>query len=98
MTKGKWYAGGQERAQVAVGLLVELVKNLTAPNERPLQELLAKYYQELVAQKSGSNLYVFDRMELAVSQCMRTNGIVLNDDNRQRMTDLLALSHVYYGR
>lgn len=37
MTKVKWYAGGQERAQVAVGLLVELVKNLIAPNERPLQ-------------------------------------------------------------
>lgn len=37
MAKVKWYAGGQERAQVAVGLLVELVKNLIAPNERPLQ-------------------------------------------------------------
>ncbi|MFC6180595.1 helix-turn-helix domain-containing protein [Lactiplantibacillus daowaiensis] len=95
--KVKWYAGGQERAQVAVGLLVGLIENLNASNEQPLRELLASYYQELVDQRSGSNLYVFDRMNLGVSRCMQKNGIVLSADNRQRMNDLLALNYIHYS-
>ena len=96
MTTIKWDTSGQSKARVATGLIVEIVANLDPEKERPLRELLAAYYTELINQRSGSNLAVLRRLYLGVSKCMQQNGIILDADNEQRLNALLALGSVRY--
>lgn len=96
MTEIKWDTSGQSKARVATGLIVEIVANLDPEKERPLRELLASYYTELINQRSGSNLAVLRRLYLGVSKCMQKNGIILDTDNEQRLNALLALGAVRY--
>lgn len=96
MTKMQWQTSGQEKARVATGLIVEIVANLDPEKDRPLRELLADYYTELINQQSGSNLAVLRRLYLSVSKCMQQNGIILDAENEQRLAALLALGSVRY--
>jgi len=96
MTKMQWNTSGQEKARVATGLIVEIVANLDPEKDRPLRELLADYYTELINQRSGSNLAVLRRLYLGVSKCMQRNGIILDAENEQRLAALLALGSVRY--
>lgn len=96
MTEIKWDTSGQSKARVATGLIVEIVANLDPEKERPLRELLASYYTELINQRSGSNLAVLRRLYLGVSKCMQKNGIILDADTEQRLNALLALGAVRY--
>jgi len=96
MTKIRWDTSGQEKAQVATGLIVEIVANLDPEKDQPLRELLASYYTELINQRSGSNLAVLRRLYLGVSKCMQRHDIVLDAESEQRMTALLALGEVRY--
>ena len=96
MTEIKWDTSGQSKPRVATGLIVEIVANLDPEKDRPLRELLASYYTELINQRSGSNLAVLRRLYLGVSKCMQKNGIILDADNEQRLNALLALGAVRY--
>ncbi|BDZ29650.1 bacteriocin immunity protein [Lactiplantibacillus sp. WILCCON 0030] len=96
MTKINWDGSGQEKARVATGLIADIVANLDPEKDRPLRELLAAYYTELINQRSGSNLSVLRRLYLSVSKCMQQNGIILNAENEQRLAALLALGAVRY--
>lgn len=92
----KWYSGGQDRARVAVGIISDLVANLNTTNEQPLRQLLATYYQELLEQRTGSVLGVFDRMNLDISKCLRQQQIKLSPENEQLMQQLVGLNMIYY--
>ena len=92
----KWYSGGQDRARVAVGIISDLVANLNTTNEQPLRQLLATYYQELLEQRTGSVLGVFDRMNLDISKCLRQQQIKLSPENEQLMHQLVGLNMIYY--
>jgi len=92
----KWYAGGHDRAEVALGLITDLVANLDDQHDQPLRELLASYYKELIDQRSGSNLYVITRMGIGLSKCLHQNEIVLDEDNERRLKALLELNNVRY--
>lgn len=96
MTTVEWYGGGQKRAQVAAEKIMELVGHLNMTTEQPLRVVLAAYYTELLRQQSGSNLYVFDRLSLAVSSCLRKNKIVLSPENSRRLNEILALNYIRY--
>ena len=92
----KWYSGGQDRARVAVGIISDLVANLNTTNEQPLRQLLATYYQELLEQRTGSVLGVFDRMNLDISKCLRQQQIKLSPENEQLMQQLMGLNMIHY--
>ena len=96
MNAVKWYASGHDRAEVALGLIADLVANLDDQHDRPLRQLLASYYTELIDQRSGSNLYVITRIGIGVSKCLQQNEIVLDEDNERRLKALLALNNVHY--
>ncbi|MCA5598082.1 bacteriocin immunity protein [Lactiplantibacillus argentoratensis] len=56
-----------------MGIISDLVANLNTTNEQPLRQLLATYYQELLEQRTGSVLGVFDRMNLDISNVCGSN-------------------------
>lgn len=92
----KWYAGGQDRAKVATGLMMDLVAHLNNTTEKPFRELVGRYYGELIRQQSGSNIYVFERMGLDFSKCLHQNGIKLSPENSARVDKLLQLNYIRY--
>ncbi|RRK11486.1 helix-turn-helix domain-containing protein [Lactiplantibacillus garii] len=92
----KWYAGGQDRAKVATAIMMDLVAHLNTTTEKPFRELVGQYYSELIRQQSGSNIYVFDRMGLDFSKCLRQNGIKLSPENSARVDKLLQLNYIRY--
>ncbi|RRK09904.1 helix-turn-helix domain-containing protein [Lactiplantibacillus garii] len=92
----KWYRTGQERSRVATSIMLDLVADLNNTTEQPLRELIAAYYTELIKQNSGSPEYVFTRFSLAVSKCLRQNGIVLSPENSKRVNDIIQLYQVRY--
>jgi len=92
----KWYSSGQARAKAATAIMMDLVANLNQTTERPVRELIGNYYRELVQQQSGSNMYVFERMGLEISACLRKNDIVLSPENSKRVDQLIAMNYVRY--
>ncbi|WP_318764969.1 helix-turn-helix domain-containing protein [Lactiplantibacillus carotarum] len=92
----KWYSTGQERSRMAAAIMLDLVGNLNQTTEQPLRELLARYYEELIKQNSGSPEYIFTRFGLEVSKCLRQNGIVLAPENSKRINDIIQLYQVRY--
>lgn len=92
----KWYSSGQARAKAATAIMMDLVANLNQTTERPFRQLIGNYYRELVQQQSGSNMYVFERMGIEISACLRKNGIVLSPENAKRVDQLIAMNYVRY--
>lgn len=92
----KWYSTGQERSRLAAAIMLDLVGDLNPTTEQPLRELLARYYDELIKQNSGSPEYIFTRFGLEVSKCLRQNGIVLSPENSKRVNDIIQLYQVRY--
>ena len=92
----KWYSTGQERSRLAASIMLELVGELNQTTEQPLRELLARYYDELIKQNSGSPEYIFTRFGLDVSKCLHQNGIVLSPENSKRVNDIIQLYQVRY--
>ncbi|WP_318764971.1 bacteriocin immunity protein [Lactiplantibacillus carotarum] len=90
-----WYSTGEQRRQTAMAKILDLVGDLSPTTEQPLRELLARYYQELLAQTSGSPVYVLMRLDLDIATCLHQNGIVLSPANSKRIHDLIKLTPGY---
>lgn len=91
----KWYDGRTERAEIACGNLMELIKNLSEPSERPLRELFASYVTEFSNDLNAFPL-ILSRFNLDVSNCLLKHRIVLNPENKQLFKEILALSELRY--
>ncbi|WP_412937098.1 bacteriocin immunity protein [Lactiplantibacillus plantarum] len=57
---------------------------------------MATYYQELLEQRTGSVLGVFDRMNLDISKCLRQQQIKLSPENEQLVQQLMGLNMIHY--
>lgn len=91
----KWYDGRTERAEIACNNLMDLIKNLTEPNEQPLRELFANYVTEFSNDLNAFPL-ILSRFNLDVSNCLLKHRIVLNPENKQLFKEILALSELRY--
>ncbi|EAA0043348.1 TPA: bacteriocin immunity protein [Listeria monocytogenes] len=97
MKKVKWYSGGDERGEKAIGLILELLKELnTNSDSQLLQEVLNKYKEEL-ENKGSSVPLVLSRMNLAISHAIRKNGVILSDTQSTILKELTSLSSIRYG-
>lgn len=95
--KVKWYSGGDERGEKAIGLILELLKELnTNSDSQLLQEVLNKYKEEL-ENKGSSVPLVLSRMNLAISHSIRKNGVILSDTQSTILKELTSLSSIRYG-
>jgi len=93
----KWFSGGKDRANNAIELITDLLVELNGDIQtEPLQQVLVNYKDELERQES-SVPYILSRMNIAISNVMSKNGIMLSKKQSNLMKQLSNLSNIYYG-
>ncbi|WP_179395285.1 helix-turn-helix domain-containing protein [Lacticaseibacillus absianus] len=90
----KWYAGGSERAKLAIAKLTEIMAALP-PTQASLRALLQTYYDLLMAQ--GTSVpYVLTTMNLEAAGLMHKQGFLLPPVAEARYKELMRLSNIRY--
>ena len=97
MSKLKWFSGGEDRAKEAIAIIADLLADLEKDEKNmPLQEVLSSYESEL-EKKSTSVSLVLSRMNMDISSTVRSNGIILSQNQSKKMKELSELSAIRYG-
>lgn len=96
MSDLKWYDGGMERREAALGMIEDLVPKLNDTNERPLKELLVDFHKQLT--DAGEAVpYTLKRLSLMSSKTMLNNHIKLSEENSAALAKIVSLNEILYG-
>ena len=93
----KWFAGGKERQEAALKILVVLNDSLSDEMpEKPLKELIAKYILEFRSPNRPVP-YILNAFNLEVAHCLRENQIELSKRQLQAFEKIRQLSNIKYA-
>ncbi|MFS7260363.1 bacteriocin immunity protein [Carnobacterium divergens] len=97
MKKLNWFSGGNERGKQAQNIITDLLTDLKTDCENEfLQKVLEDYLEEF-KQKRTSVPFILSRMNLAISEAVRNDGVPLSDSQSKQLKELTSLSTIRYG-
>ncbi|EUJ30550.1 SakacinP immunity protein, SpiA [Listeria floridensis FSL S10-1187] len=97
MSKIKWFSGGNERGDQAITLINELMHDLLpVPKSESLQKTLHQYKNELERKEAAVPL-ILSRMNIAISNTIKKDEILLSDSQSDKIKQLASLSSIRYG-
>ena len=93
----KWFAGGKERQEAVLKILVVLNDSLSDEMpEKPLKELIAKYILEFRSPNRPVP-YILNAFNLEVAHCLRENQIELSKRQLQAFEKIRQFSTIKYA-
>ena len=90
----KWFSGGSDRAQAAISIINNVLND--TPEDNALRKVLIAYKDELEKQES-SVPYILSRMNIALSNVVTKNHIILSKSQADKLSELIKLSYISYG-
>lgn len=95
--KINWFSGGNDRGNEALSIINTLLNDINNnPKDIPLQKVLYDYKDELEKRESSIH-FILSRMNIAISNVVTKNGIVLSDNQSSKLSKLIKLSNIRYG-
>ncbi|MGM0214104.1 bacteriocin immunity protein [Enterococcus sp. AZ109] len=94
MNKLKWFSGGKERRDQAIIIITDVLNELTNdPKSESLQKVLGDYKDELERDGAAVPL-ILSRMNIAISNAIRKDGMDLPKHQADKLKELTALSNI----
>ena len=98
MNKLKWFSGGNERAEQAIQLIDELLRDLddsSSHSDRLRTVLMNK--EKAVIHKQAAVPFILSRMNLEISNALLQNNILLTKQQSDKFEQLSSLANIRYG-
>lgn len=92
----RWHAQGNVHRQQALGIIVQMAKDLT-PEEAALREALDTYYGELMTKRGTTVDFIIDTQNGNLGATLARNYLKLSPDNEARYQQLVKISRERFG-
>ncbi|MDF3334405.1 bacteriocin immunity protein [Lacticaseibacillus rhamnosus] len=98
MNKLKWFSGGNERAEQAIQLIDELLRDLdnSSSHSDRLRTVLRNNRESLI-HKQAAVPFILSRMNLEISNALLQNNILLTKQQSDKFEQLSSLANIRYG-
>ena len=98
MNKLKWFSGGNERAEQAIQLIDELLRDLDdSSSHSDRLRTVVRNNKEALIHKQAAVPFILSRMNLEISNALLQNNILLTKQQSDKFEQLSSLANIRYG-